>query len=135
MSVGDDIEDEDTKEVKVHFRSSMFGSFTQWVVFDYGRRPVIVKKLSFTIGGDCVADVECDGSESATSDTDCWDTSNRTIVPFASTWKGDATFTKHYRPSDFSTTDPGELSSENYKYFMHEMLKVEETERRSQIKR
>ncbi|CAG5132928.1 unnamed protein product, partial [Candidula unifasciata] len=37
-------------KVNVCFSGGMFGSFSQWVVFDFGERPVLVKKLAVEIG-------------------------------------------------------------------------------------
>ena len=31
--------------VKVYFQTRTYGSFSQWVAFDFGERPVIIKKL------------------------------------------------------------------------------------------
>ena len=36
--------------VTVQFVGGMFGSFMQWVAFDFGTRPVLVKKLNVKLG-------------------------------------------------------------------------------------
>ena len=35
---------------QVHFTGGMFGSFSQWIVLDFGQRPVLVRKLAVEIG-------------------------------------------------------------------------------------
>ena len=34
----------------------IFGSFSQWVVFDFGTRPVVVRKLNMELGTQFVQD-------------------------------------------------------------------------------
>lgn len=36
--------------MQVNFTAGMFGSFSQWVIFDFGIRPVLVRKLAIEIG-------------------------------------------------------------------------------------
>lgn len=36
--------------VEVRFNGGMFGSFSQWVVFDFGMRPVLVHKINVELG-------------------------------------------------------------------------------------
>jgi hypothetical protein len=36
--------------VRVNFNGTMFGSFSQWVVFDFSTQPVLVRKLSVEVG-------------------------------------------------------------------------------------
>lgn len=37
-------------EVKVCFKGGIYGSFSQSVVFDFGRRPLLVRKISVELG-------------------------------------------------------------------------------------
>lgn len=37
-------------KVQVAFVGGMFGSFSQWVVFDFGQRPVLVRKVNVELG-------------------------------------------------------------------------------------
>ncbi len=39
-----------TYRVEVKFIGGIFGSFMQWVVFDLGTRPVLVRKLNMELG-------------------------------------------------------------------------------------
>ena len=41
-------------EVEVYFTGGMFGSFMQWVAFDFGKRPVLVQKLNVELGSSFV---------------------------------------------------------------------------------
>jgi hypothetical protein len=36
--------------VEVSFTGGMFGSFSQWIVFDFGQRPVLVRKVNVELG-------------------------------------------------------------------------------------
>ena len=36
--------------LEVRFKGGLFGSFSQWVVFDFGRKPVLVRKLNVELG-------------------------------------------------------------------------------------
>ena len=37
-------------QVVVDFRGGLFGSFSQWLGFDVGERPVVVRKLNIELG-------------------------------------------------------------------------------------
>lgn len=55
LAAGELFEDVDSKgnpcyRVTVHFSGGMFGSFSQWVVFDFGSRPVLLRKLNVELG-------------------------------------------------------------------------------------
>lgn len=51
ISSGEDFKAGDqVYNVAVRFRGGLFGSFKQWVVFDFGQRPVLVQKLSVDLG-------------------------------------------------------------------------------------
>jgi len=43
-------------KVQVAFVGGMFGSFSQWVVFDFGQRPVLVRKVNVELGAAVVQD-------------------------------------------------------------------------------
>ena len=51
IAVGGDME---KYSVQVIFHSQMLGSFHQWVVFDFGTEPVLVRKLSIHVGSEKV---------------------------------------------------------------------------------
>ena len=43
-------------KIEVQFTGGMFGSFSQWLVMDFGGRPVVVKKLAVEIGDQMLHD-------------------------------------------------------------------------------
>ena len=43
-------------ELKVKFKAGMFGSFSQWVVFDFGFQPVLVCKVNVEVGTKFIQD-------------------------------------------------------------------------------
>ena len=42
--------------MEVRFTGGMFGSFMQWITFDFGSRPVLVRKLNVELGVQIVQD-------------------------------------------------------------------------------
>ncbi len=52
IAVGQDMEN---YAIDVIFHSQMLGSFHQWVVFDFGTEPVLVRKLSIHVGEEKVS--------------------------------------------------------------------------------
>ena len=40
----------DAYKVEVTFKGGIFGSFSQWVIFDFGPRPVLVRKVNVELG-------------------------------------------------------------------------------------
>jgi len=43
-------------DVCVQFIGGIFGSFMQWVVFDFGEKPVLVRKLGVELGAKLIQD-------------------------------------------------------------------------------
>lgn len=52
----DDLSGIPTYSVHVQFVGGVFGSFMQWVVFDFGTKPVLVRKLGVELGTQFVQD-------------------------------------------------------------------------------
>ena len=52
IAKGQDLEN---YRIDVIFHSQMLGSFHQWVVFDFGTEPVLVRKLSIHVGSEKVS--------------------------------------------------------------------------------
>ena len=113
----------------------MLGEFQQWVVFDFGGNPKLVKKLQIR-----VVDV-LDKNESEISQSDSllrgqdWDWSQYKVVPFTNRAG------ERYWPSETNTkpkyseipTKP--LSKGYYKEFMLSLLDAEENHRLDLLKR
>ncbi|GFR93377.1 helicase with zinc finger domain 2, partial [Elysia marginata] len=111
-----DIDDEDKAcyKVNVHFSGSMFGSFTQWVVFDFGSRPVLVKKLSVEIG------------DQLQQERDTGDITSASYFRYKEPSASEDVVTSH------SLT---ELNQHNYIHKMHNLLYLEEITRQSIVAR
>ena len=43
-------------KIRVVFKGGIFGSFMQWLVFDFGSKPVLVRKLNVELGTQFVQD-------------------------------------------------------------------------------
>ncbi|XP_064619080.1 3'-5' exoribonuclease HELZ2-like [Lineus longissimus] len=133
---GEDLEVESHKEgcrkyeIKVHFRSDMFGSFHQKVVFDFGSQPVLYKDIIVDVGNKGSHDKVQDLREQLKFDR--WTNDNREIVrieepanPFHEQ------LLRKYKVKDVQdiitqTAISTELKSTNYVHKMHELLYLEE---------
>ncbi|XP_029772445.1 helicase with zinc finger domain 2 isoform X2 [Suricata suricatta] len=118
--------------VRVRVRSSTFGAFEQWVVFDFGRRPVLLRKLALQLG-----QAQGPGPREGTA---CsrpqellrWHSGNRHVVPGVErTTEQVALLAKYKVPDlalDFSPSGlaPGPISCTNYRQRMHQFLYEEE---------
>ena len=59
IASGEQFEDVDDNgypcyRVNVQFSGGMFGSFSQWVAFDFGTKPVLLRKLNVELGDETV---------------------------------------------------------------------------------
>ena len=66
--------------LQVMFRTEIYGTFRQSVVFDFGSEPVLVQELS--VDSTPVVDLEQLNQDLVISDTARWDAGNKTIVHF-----------------------------------------------------
>ncbi|XP_022318175.2 3'-5' exoribonuclease HELZ2-like isoform X3 [Crassostrea virginica] len=121
--------------VEVQFTGTMFGSFNQWVVFDFGTLPVLVRKLYVEVGA--LGTHEKVRSLREKLQFDRWTTENREIVRY----KGgvvdelERKLTSKYKApassdsviSQHSVTT--ELNWNNYHHKMHQLLEMEEMKR------
>ena len=62
------------------FRTEIYGTFRQSVVFDFGSEPVLVQELS--VDSTPVVDLEQLNQDLVISDTARWDGGSKTIVHF-----------------------------------------------------
>lgn len=119
-------------QVEVRVQSTSFGSFEQWVVFDFGRRPVLLRKLGLQLG-----QVRCPGLRGSRAhghleELERWHTGNRHVVPGVErTAEQVALLAKYKVPAlalDFSHAGPapGPVSRDNYRQRMHHFLYEEE---------
>ncbi|XP_006897012.1 PREDICTED: helicase with zinc finger domain 2 [Elephantulus edwardii] len=118
--------------VGVSVKGAAFGTFEQWLVFDFGRRPVLLRKLVLRVG-----QVHSWGSQGAVGPRPCqelerWHTGNRQIVPSVDRTDEQVSLMAKYKtPSlalDFSPSgsDTGPLTCSNYRQRMHQFLYEEE---------
>ncbi|ETE60056.1 Peroxisomal proliferator-activated receptor A-interacting complex protein, partial [Ophiophagus hannah] len=120
-------------EVKVHLKSHIFGVYEQWLVFDFGSRPVLVQKLYARVGQK-EAPWRVDP---ATESMSCfvhsrrWHTGNCIVVPSVHRTDKDVELLAKYKaPSlsmDFQRGARGKpITRINYREEMHNFLFREE---------
>ena len=119
--------------IGVNFTTRMLGRYEQWIVFDFGVKPIVFHKLAVRVGS------QLDGGDdtlmSDINKVQTWDASNCKIVRYNRYQSRlERNLESRYRLTDLQK-ESGILNSENYKHFMHEMLKAEERERTDQLKR
>lgn len=119
-------------QVGVCVQSTSFGTFEQWVVFDFGRRPVLLQKLELQLG-----QVHCPGLSGSPvpghhEELERWHTGNRHVVPGVERTAEQAALMAKYKvPAlalEFQRNGPapGPLSHTNYRQRMHQFLYEEE---------
>ncbi|XP_036099976.1 helicase with zinc finger domain 2 isoform X1 [Molossus molossus] len=117
-------------QVGVRVQSASFGTFEQWVVFDFGRRPALLQRLVLQLGqehrpGGLLAPGHPEELER-------WNTGNRHVVPGVERTAEQAALMAKYKvPAlalEFSrgSPAPGPLSCTNYRQRMHQFLYEEE---------
>nr|XP_055162069.1 helicase with zinc finger domain 2 isoform X2 [Nyctereutes procyonoides] len=121
-----------TFQVEVRVRTASFGCFEQWLVLDFGRRPVLLRKLRLQAG-----QVPCPGlrgmpGDSCPKELERWHTGNRHVVPgVVRTAEQEALVAMYKVPAlalDFSPGGlaSGPISCTNYRQRMHQFLYEEE---------
>lgn len=119
----------------------MFGSFSQWVIFDQRQEPVLFKKLSVEIGTH--DDHKKIQNLREKLKFDRWTNENREVIKDPSLYHDplDSRLAKLYKPANSSEsviTQQSilvELNQHNYVHKMHNMLEMEELSRRQIIAR
>ncbi|XP_035696319.1 helicase with zinc finger domain 2-like [Branchiostoma floridae] len=131
---------DNTYNVEVQGTSQMFGVFPQLVVFDFGRRPVVKRRLVLYVGSvdpDNGAQVKPDRS-----DFERWHSGNRRIVKFAEGLdpENEALLAKYKEPMEDQrevlarlSQRKKELNETVYKTRMHDLLYLEELTRNREI--
>ncbi|XP_063003360.1 3'-5' exoribonuclease HELZ2 [Elgaria multicarinata webbii] len=120
-----------TTEVEVCLACRTFGVYEQWLVFDFGSRPVLLRKLQARIGQkdplwrmDPAAE-----PRSQFVDFEHWHSGNRVVVPSVErTGKEMELLAKYKSPQEFPRGAGGEpISRSNYRQQMHNFLFREES--------
>ncbi|XP_033763482.1 LOW QUALITY PROTEIN: helicase with zinc finger domain 2-like [Pecten maximus] len=122
-------------KVQVKFTAAMFGSFSQWVIFDFGMEPVLVRKISVEVG--TMHMHEKIRSLRQQLKFDRWTSENRVIVKNESEWVDDLEkmLTNKYKaPSEADSVVTQnslvtELNRNNYIHKMKKLLELEEITR------
>ncbi|XP_059174915.1 helicase with zinc finger domain 2-like isoform X2 [Physella acuta] len=121
-------------KVNVNFTAGMFGSFSQWVIFDFGVRPVLVRKLAIEIGDHLKHEKVRELRENLAFDR--WTSLNREIVRANEEVVDKFTeqlLQKYKEPvssEDVVTQDSlADLNQHNYVHKMHKLLELEEITR------
>lgn len=119
-------------QVGVHVQAASFGSFEQWVVFDFGHRPVLLQKLKLQLGQAQSLGLCGKPAPRQPQELDCWHTGNRHVVLEVDwTPEQEALMAKYKVPSlalefSHSTVVWGPISRTNYRQRMHKFLYEEE---------
>ncbi|XP_076439727.1 3'-5' exoribonuclease HELZ2-like isoform X2 [Babylonia areolata] len=136
IMAGDQCEDRGRYRVKVHFTGGMFGSYSQWVVFDFGTKPVLVRKLNVELGQKSVHDKVKDLRQKLAFDR--WTGENRQVIPYQYTYddftlKLNQTYKEPSSEAVVTHDSVRELNQHNYVHKMHRLLELEEITRHKLI--
>lgn len=120
-------------QVGVSVQAASFGTFEQWVVFDFGRRPVLLRKLGLQLGQGSHPEPCRSLALGHPEEMERWHTGNRHVVPAVErTAKQTALMAKYKDPAlalEFNRSGlaSGPISPTNYRQRMHQFLYEEET--------
>ncbi|XP_040889071.1 helicase with zinc finger domain 2-like isoform X2 [Toxotes jaculatrix] len=123
-------------DITVSFTSANPGLYEQWLVLDFGMRPVLLKKLRVRVGqkDGLLDDTEqLPVNHGATyQSVERWHRGNRVIIPCLTRTEEQEELLKQYKPPQISLlyksshNSPAPLNNENYKERMHHFLYNEE---------
>ncbi|XP_036915978.1 helicase with zinc finger domain 2 [Sturnira hondurensis] len=123
--------------VGVRVQTASFGTFEQWVVFDFGRRPALLRRLQLQLGQQ-----QRPGATPAPSpheELERWHTGNRHVVPGVERPAEHAALMAKYKVPELALEfhrggpAPGPLSCSNYRERMHQFLHEEEAARQQLV--
>uniref|UniRef100_A0A8C8Y1A3 Helicase with zinc finger 2 n=1 Tax=Panthera leo TaxID=9689 RepID=A0A8C8Y1A3_PANLE len=126
-------------QVEVRVQSTSFGSFEQWVVFDFGRRPALLRKLVLRLGQTQGPGLPGEPARGRPEALQRWHGGSRHVVPGVErTAEQVALLAKYKVPDlalDFSPGGlaPGPISCTNYRQRMHQFLYEEEAVRQELV--
>ncbi|XP_074646768.1 3'-5' exoribonuclease HELZ2-like isoform X2 [Tubulanus polymorphus] len=140
LASGEKFQDETNKvEVKVKFQGGMFGSFSQWLIFDFGSRPVLVRKLQVEVGSSDVNEKVKKVRDKLKFER--WTSENCEIIRCGQWFQSvvNQTELRRYKPATaveavinqgvFTET----LNQHNYVHKLHQILQLEEFTRHALI--
>ncbi|XP_053571921.1 helicase with zinc finger domain 2 [Bombina bombina] len=130
-------------KVGVQVIGSVFGVFEQWLILDFGIRPVLVQKIFLQVGGpDNVASPQNEPSEGESSQipsTDHWYSGKYLIIPCVIKTEEEEHLMSLYKPptpkQQHLSAFKCHLTVQNYRQQMHMALLQEEAARENVISR
>lgn len=126
-------------QVGVRVQTASFGTFEQWVVFDFGRRPVLLRKLGLQLGQAHCSELCRRPAPGCPEELDRWHTGNRHVVPCVERTAEQAALMAKYKvPTLAVKVSPSGLASEpisraSYRQHMHHFLYEEEAARQQLV--
>ncbi|KAM7006817.1 3'-5' exoribonuclease HELZ2-like [Tautogolabrus adspersus] len=135
LSGKDFLVEDTTYDITVSFTSVNPGLYEQWLVLDFGMRPVLLKKFRVRVGQQLSLDETEDPAvnQRATFQTaERWHRGNRVIIPGSSRTEEREELLKEYKPPQInflyksSRNNQTPLNHENYRERMHHFLYDEE---------
>ncbi|KAM5246258.1 3'-5' exoribonuclease HELZ2 [Ctenodactylus gundi] len=127
--------------VGVRVQTASFGTFEQWVVFDFGQRPVLLQKLVLQLGRTHCPELCGRPANGHLEELERWHTGNRQVVPCVERTAEQAALMAKYKvPTlalEFSHSSlvSGPISLTNYRQRMHHFLYEEEAARQQLVAR
>lgn len=120
-------------QVEVSLECCTLGVFEQWVVFDFGSRPVLMKKLKVRVGRrEAAQRIPTGRRNGRTVNFVRWNRGNRIIVPSVVRTSEDVDLLAKYKPAALSLDTQREggasavITRINYRERMHSFLFREE---------
>lgn len=121
--------------ITISFTSIHPGLYEQWIVLDFGMRPLLLKKLKVRIG-QTAEEYKDEGRAfdlgATFPSTERWNSENREIIPSLFRTEAELELLKKYKPPQNGSLPQPRLDSrtplnrENYKERMHHFLNTEE---------
>ncbi|XP_013000059.2 3'-5' exoribonuclease HELZ2 isoform X2 [Cavia porcellus] len=126
-------------QVGVLVQTTSFGTFEQWVVFDFGRRPVLLRKLGLQLGQAHCSELRRSPAPGRPEELEHWHPGNRHVVPcMEQTAEQAALMAKYKVPTLALEVGHGSLATEplsrtNYRQSMHHFLYEEQAARQQLV--
>ena len=122
----------------VSFESSLFGSFDQSVLFDFGKKPYLEQKLNTDVMSESLSQIPIIQEHVATPASAIWDERSMEVVRFVHE-TSEALQAEHLSrtyslPKQVEITDEA-LNPKIYQKVMHQLIFVEERFMREEISR
>ncbi|XP_054994475.1 helicase with zinc finger domain 2 isoform X2 [Sorex araneus] len=118
--------------VAVQVLGASFGTFEQWLVFDFGRRPALLRKLTVQLGQELCPALGGPPAPDLPQPLEHWHTGNRHVVPSVERTAEQAALLAKYKGPDLALDfsrggqAPGPVSRTSYRQRMHQFLYEEE---------